>query len=133
MEKIDPIVIPNVCFTLEPDNKTFIEQRKQNGFDESETWNLERTVVMFVTPRLRMLADRIIKNKEFPSYYYKCYTDWENDLLFVLNNFEEMVEVAKKGDFTDIWDEENANNYLKAMELFGKILRHLWDQTNAET
>lgn len=127
MNTIDPIVIPNVCFTLEPDDPKFIEQRKQNGFDESETWNLERTVVMFVTPRLRMLADRIVKNEEFPSNYYKCYKDWENDLLFVLNNFEEMVEVAKKGDFTDIWDEENANNYRKAMELFGKILPHLWD------
>ena len=124
---IDPIVIPNVCFTLESNDPKYIEQRKQNGFDESETWNLERTVVMFVTPRLRMLADRIVKNEEFPGNYYKCYKDWENDLLFVLNNFEEMVEIANKSDFTDIWDNENANNYLKAMELFGKILPHLWD------
>lgn len=127
MNTIDPIVIPNVCFTLEPDDPKFIEQRKKNGFDESETWNLERTIVMFVTPRLRMLADRIVKNKQFPCGYYNCYEDWENDLLFVLNNFEEMIEVAKKGDFTDIWDEENADNYRKAMELFGKILPHLWD------
>lgn len=126
MNTIDPIVIPNVCFTLEPTDEKFIKQRIENGFDESETWNLERTVVMFVTPRLRMLVNRIIKNKEFPSEY-KCYEDWEKDLTFVLNNFEEMIEVAKKGDFTDIWDEDNADNYRKAMELFGKILPHLWD------
>lgn len=127
MNTIDPIVIPNVCFTLVPNEQEFVKQRIENGFDESETWNLERTVVMFVTPRLRMLADRIIKNREFPGGYYKCYEDWEKDLLFVLNNFEEMIEVAKKSDFTDIWDEENADNYRKAMELFGKILPHLWD------
>lgn len=127
MNTIDPIVIPNVCFTLEPNDPEFVKQRIENGFDESETWNLERTVVMFVTPRLRMLADRIIGNHEFPGGYYKCYEDWEKDLLFVLNNFEEMIEVAKKSDFTGIWDEENADNYRKAMELFGKILPHLWD------
>ena len=127
MNTIDPIVIPNVCFTLEPNDPEFTKQRIENGFDESETWNLERTVVMFITPRLRMLADRIVNKREFPGGYYKCYEDWEKDLLFVLNNFEEMIEVAKKSDFTDIWDEENADNYRKAMELFGKILPHLWD------
>ena len=127
MEKIDPIVIPNVCFTLEPSDPKYIEQRKQNGFDETETWNLYRTVVHFVAPRLRMFVERITINEEFPCGYYKCFKDWVNDLTFVLNNFEEMTNVEKKANFTDIWDEANADNYRKAMELFGKILPHLWD------
>ena len=126
MNTIDPIVIPNVCFTLEPSDPQFIEQRKQNGFDESETWNLDRTVVHFVAPRLRMFVERITINEKFPACY-KCFKDWVNDLTFVLNNFEEMTNVEKKANFTDIWDEDNADNYRKAMELFGKILPHLWD------
>ena len=126
---IDPITIPNVCFTIKPNEEKYVKQRIENGFDESETWNLDRTVVLFVTPRLKILANRMMTNKEYPDYWYKSYEDWETDLKFVLDNFEKMVKRIEKGmyPFFSSRNRKDDETFRKTFETFGKILPHLWD------
>ena len=61
MKKIDPLEcnVPNICFshaTGLPKNddrlETYKEQRLERGFDDSELWNLDITIINFILPRL---------------------------------------------------------------------------------
>jgi len=59
--KIDPIDcnVPNINFTLiergEDDERwdKYKKQRLERGFDDSETWSLDSTIVRFIIPRLK--------------------------------------------------------------------------------
>lgn len=57
--KNDPLKIPNCCFSL-VDNDTpteqkeeFRKQRVERGFDDSELWNLDMTIINFIYPRIK--------------------------------------------------------------------------------
>jgi hypothetical protein len=58
-KKIDPIEcnVPNINFTLiEKDSKRwnkFKKQRLKSGFDDSELWSLDSTIIDFILPRLK--------------------------------------------------------------------------------
>lgn len=46
--------IPNVCFSLDPNQEMFKQQRVERGFDDSETWSLVNTIAAFTIPRLEV-------------------------------------------------------------------------------
>ncbi len=56
---IKHIGIPNICFSLTSnDDKrevSYSEQRKERGFDDSETWSLSDTIANFIIPRLEKI------------------------------------------------------------------------------
>lgn len=58
----DPYGIPNVCFSLaEPDDDRWEDweyQRRTRGFDDTELWNLDSTIVKFILPRLKVFRDQ---------------------------------------------------------------------------
>jgi hypothetical protein len=61
INKIDPIAIPNVCFSVCRNNKDFSKkhleqfrrQRVKRGFDETELWDLSWGLMEFLLPRLK--------------------------------------------------------------------------------
>lgn len=59
-KEFDPLCMPNLCFSLadtidSDDNRQmkFYHQRIERGFDETELWNLDATILKFILPRLK--------------------------------------------------------------------------------
>lgn len=63
-EKFDPICLPNNCFSLVGELKDdderrelFKKQRLERGFDDTELWNLDCTILKFTLPRLKAFKE----------------------------------------------------------------------------
>lgn len=60
-DKKDPYGIENVNFSLiDPDDdrwEKYKQQRLERGFDNSELWNLDSTIVKFILPRLKAFRE----------------------------------------------------------------------------
>ena len=63
-EKFDPINLPNNCFSLAGELKAdderqelFKKQRLERGFDDTELWNLDSTILKFTLPRLKAFQE----------------------------------------------------------------------------
>ena len=89
-EGADPYGIPNVNFTvIEPGDtrwEAFKKQRLDHGFDESETWNLDATIIAFTLPRLKEF-------RECHGGYPACYTgdQWNeklDDMIYWMENYD---------------------------------------------
>lgn len=111
---IDPkyLNIPNISFSLlskENDSCIYEKQRKERGFDDSETWSLTDTIVAFILPRLKRYKELLDLNTDVDSEssekiysIIKCFeiikehsvwdfTKKEYDLIDIgLKNFNEM-------------------------------------------
>ena len=63
MKKIDPKIcnVPNINFSVgDPDDKRqkkWKNERLTQGFDETETWDLNITIANFILPRLEYFRD----------------------------------------------------------------------------
>lgn len=110
--------IPNVCFSItDQDDEREIEfsiQRKERGFDESETWSFYITISEFILPRL----------KEFNEV--KCCfpcnlssTEWTEILNKMIVAFE---FIAQDG----ILDKEQAVVVGEGLDLFRQYFFDLW-------
>jgi len=85
------------------------EQRKEHGFDDTETWNLNMSMAKFMSPRLKRLLEiqeGLIKEP------YKGY-------------FSEVRELAEAFDSygEDSWNTEALETITKK---FGKVFPYLW-------
>lgn len=123
IKKRDPIKcnLPNVCFSLmRKRDKRWHEMKKQRmsrGFDDSETWSLDSTIINFLYPRLKRyyeLADGFIVI--------------DNDMRKAIDDMLWFCERYKQ-------DEDNCDHYLTKEELaripeifeqFGKHFMRLW-------
>lgn len=88
-QKVDPIGIPNVNFTVTVPGapKKFLakwrSQRLKRGFDDTELYNLDTTVARFLAPRLRALRESTcsypsgITMRTWKSYLKKMETAFE--------------------------------------------------------
>ena len=60
------------------------QQRESQGFDDTETWHLDRTLALFLIPRL----ERFIQvNNGFPTS--ETEESYDEKLNFILNSFKE--------------------------------------------
>ena len=109
--------VPNICFSLtKPDDEREAEysvQRKERGFDSSETWSLRDTIIEFVLPRLEV----------FISCYGRAVVDEEgyvSKLKSILERFK-----AYKED-PDLPDEKMIENTTQAWHDFADLFFGLW-------
>ena len=79
--------IPNINFSLiSPDDERegkFSIQRKTVGFDDSETWSLDRTIISFILPRLKRFKEI---HSGFPSNLTS--KEWDKILDEMIEGFE---------------------------------------------
>ena len=65
------IGVPNICFSLTDDDDSreegFSKQRKEFGFDDSETWCLMSSIANFTIPRLERYIDIIEETNHNPN------------------------------------------------------------------
>ena len=103
--------------------KKYAKQRKERGFDDTETWSLDQSIAKFVLPRLKRFKEI---NNGFPCHLKS--EEWNNILDQIIDGFECVIKREDwelKPSDTDSWHEINkrAENGLK---LFAEHFRELW-------
>ena len=108
---------------------------KENGFHYEDTWNLDRTIIKFILPRLAYFRDNHdgVPNDifiEMEADIDKTISDecqdeadklWIDKINKILNGFE----VYLVRDWCD-WDFEDQKSIKDAWELFKKYFCHFW-------
>jgi hypothetical protein len=121
---LDPIGIKNVNFSIPLTNPTdedlekFRKQRLERGFDDTETWNLDNTIALFIVPRLKRF-------KEVTDCYphgYESIENWKEAIQKMIDGFELWIT-------HDEWDHRDVEKHKKvdeALQLFAKEFKALW-------
>ena len=101
----------------EHDNRIpmFLEQHKERGFDDTELWNLDQTIISFMLPRLKRFKDMAVG---YPSDLTS--DKWNDTLQKMINAFE----LIKKDNLV-YSDEDNIIIEL-GLDLFTKHFLDLW-------
>ena len=96
------------------------QQRESQGFDDTETWHLDRTLALFLIPRL----ERFIQvNNGFPTS--ETEESYDEKLNFILNSFKEYYYNENEEVSLEI-EKERLSNAKKAAVLLGELWFDLW-------
>lgn len=123
MANIDTFGIKNINFTVIDEASErwgeYKEQRLERGFDDSELWNLDRTIAKFIYPRLKAFADKTIGTP--PSLSKE---EWQSILQKMLDAFDIIVDDDKYFAYAPSNEEDNI--IAIGLDLFAKWFCHLW-------
>jgi hypothetical protein len=109
-------VYPNEPEKLEKYKK----QRDERGFDDTETWHLDKTLALFLIPRL----ERFIQlNNGFPSG--ETEESFNEKLNFILKSFQEYYNGENEEVSLEL-EKERVSNLKKAAAILGEIWFDLW-------
>ena len=98
----------------------FKKQREDNGFDDTETWHLDKTLSLFLIPRL----ERFIQvNNGFPGG--ETEESFNEKLNFILKSFKEYY-YNENDEVSLELEKERLSNAKKAAALLGEIWFDLW-------
>ena len=98
----------------------FKKQREENGFDDTETWHLDKTIALFLMPRL----ERFIQvNNGFPAD--ETEESYNEKLNFILKSFQEYYYNENEEVSLEI-EKERLSNAKKAAVLLGELWFDLW-------
>lgn len=117
----------NVNFSYELDKndvryEKYKTQRMERGFDDSETWNLDLTIVNFMIPRLKVYKE---KTAGYPGKLSNI-EEWYAILDKIIEGFE-LWTTHFDWEVNDI-NTINENNMKvdEALKLFAEYFRDLW-------
>ena len=99
--------------------KQYRKQRKEQGFDDTETWHLDKTFALFLLPRLKRF---ICVNNGFP--VGETYESYIEKLNFIVKAFEEYYLEDK--DISSELEKERFESAQKAVEILSKLWFCLW-------
>lgn len=91
-------------------------QRKENGFDDTETWSLKTTIAKFTLPRLKWFKER--------HFDHPCditFEKWDE----ILDNMIFSFEYYAKDEWEPI-SNEDFKRVEKGMKLFSEYYGDLW-------
>jgi hypothetical protein len=115
------IDVPNICFSLTDSNDDrepkYAEQRKERGFDDSETWSLTDTIGNFILPRL-------IRFNEVNNGYPHGLTmrKWRNKVKLMITAFTLIV----RDEGIRIYTAKEEEQIEKGLNAFREYFMHLW-------
>lgn len=97
--------------------KRFAKQRRERGFDDTETWGLDSTIAEFTLPRLKRFRELVCGHPGSLTM-----EEWEAILDKMVRAFELVTDDEKgrnlsKGE----WKEVD-----QGLDLFSKWFLHLW-------
>ena len=127
---IKPEALNNICFSVaddvyekEPERKElYRQQRFLIGFDDTETWHMDRTMALFIIPRLKrfMEVNNGIANGETEESYYE-------KLRFIIQAFENYYVTDKYFKSVDIEERKNLTDDVRlAVDYLSKLWFELW-------
>jgi hypothetical protein len=132
-KKLDPkyLGIPNINFSLtrEDDDRElkYSKQRKERGFDDSETWSLRDTIANFIVPRMIRYKELLVKTE--------CRSGWDGeedpngnilDEIITLEKIIKAFELIKRNDGSFMLSPEEEREYEEGIELFSDFFLSLW-------
>jgi len=98
----------------------FKKQREENGFDDTETWHLDKTLALFLIPRL----ERFIQvNNGYPGG--ETEESFNEKLNFILKSFKEYYN-GENYEVSLELEKERLINANKAVAILGEIWFDLW-------
>jgi hypothetical protein len=127
---IKPEGLNNICFSVADDvyekdpvvKEKHRQRRFEFGFDDTETWHLDRTMALFIVPRLKrfMEVNNGIANGETEeSYYVK--------LRFIISAFENYYVSDKYFNSVDIEERKKLTDDVRlAVDYLSKLWFELW-------
>lgn len=126
MENIDLINYPNNCFSCCGDTTDqeqldeWKQQRMTRGFDDTELWNLDATIIRFILPRLKAFAAE--PTAGYPCRLEQDYPDCKdyNELWW-----NEIIPTMIKG-LEEYLDDFSFDDETEGMKLFFKYFTALW-------
>jgi hypothetical protein len=98
----------------------FKKQREENGFDDTETWHLDKTLALFLIPRL----ERFIQvNNGFPNG--ETEESFNEKLNYILKSFQQYYYGENEEVSLEL-EKERVSNLKKAAAILGEIWFDLW-------
>ena len=128
--KLKPEAIKNINFSVadeiyEKDKEKLIvhqKQRFERGFDDTETWHMDRTMALFIIPRLKrfMEVNNGIPNGESEESY-------NEKIRFIISAFENYYVSDKYFNSVDIEERKKLTDDVRlAVEYLSKLWFDLW-------
>lgn len=106
-------------------------QRKQQGFDDTEVWNLDITFAEFALPRLKRFKE--VHNGVPAELCEGCTIEegskkWDGILDHIIKAFEWHIDRNARSDYNpDDWQADFVNRYIhEGLGLFAKYFFTLW-------
>ena len=119
--EINNFSIAEEVYPDEPEKlEKYKNQREERGFDDTETWHLDKTLALFLIPRL----ERFIQvNNGFPGG--ETEESFNEKLNLILNSFKEYYYDENKEVSLEL-EKERVINLKKAAVILGEIWFYLW-------
>jgi hypothetical protein len=98
------------------------QQRFENGFDDTETWHIDRTLALFIIPRLKRFIE---VNNGIPNG--ETVESYNEKLNFIISAFENYYATDRYYQSTDSAEREQlADDVKKAVGLLSNLWFELW-------
>jgi hypothetical protein len=119
--EINNFSIAEEVYPDEPEKlERYKKQRDERGFDDTETWHLDKTLALFLIPRL----ERFIQvNNGFPGG--ETEESFNEKLNFILKSFEQYYYIENEEVSLEL-EKERVSNLKKAAAILGEIWFDLW-------
>ena len=120
----------NTCFSVanevyKKNNKTkkmYRKQREKFGFDDTETWHMDRTIALFIIPRLKKFIE---VNNGIPTG--ETVESYNEKLNFIISAFENYYATNKYYESVDDTERKQlTDDVRKAVEYLSKLWFELW-------
>jgi len=98
------------------------QQRFENGFDDTETWHIDRTLALFIIPRLKRFIE---VNNGIPNG--ETVESYNEKLNFIISAFENYYSTDRYYQSTDSTEREQlTDDVRKAVGLLSNLWFELW-------
>ena len=127
---IKPEGLNNICFSVSDDvyekdlvkKEQYRQQRFERGFDDTETWHMDRTMALFIIPRLKIFME---VNNGIP--IGETEESYDEKLRFIIQAFENYYVSDKYFNSVDIEERKKLTDDVKlAVEYLSKLWFELW-------
>ena len=127
---IKPEAINNICFSVADEiyekdlvkKEQYRQQRFEHGFDDTETWHMDRTMALFIIPRLKRFLEvnNGIPNDETEESY-------DEKIRFIISAFENYYVSDQYYNSVDIEERKKLTDDVRqAVEYLSKLWFELW-------
>ena len=98
------------------------QQRFEQGFDDTETWHMDRTIALFIIPRLKKFIEL---NNGIPTG--ETVESYDEKLKFIISAFENYYVTNKYYDSVDDAERKQLTDDVKqAVEYLSKLWFEMW-------
>jgi len=114
--------VADECYNDSAKLEMYKQQRFENGFDDTETWHIDRTMALFIIPRLKRFVE---VNNGIPTG--ETVESYDEKLRFIITAFENYYATNKYYESTDIEERKKLSDDVRtAVDYLSKLWFDLW-------